>query len=483
MATEQLEADYLVVGAGAVGMAFVDTLIEDPEAEVVLVDRRSGPGGHWLDAYPFVRLHQPSANYGVSSTALGHDRVDEHGLNAGYRELAGAAEISAYFDGVLRHRLLPTGRVRFLPMTDHLGGGRLRSTVSGAETEVRVRRRIVDATYLASRIPATDRAPYEVAEGVRHVPVGELVHLTEPAAGYVVIGGGKTAMDAVTWLLGQGTPPDAITWVRPRDSWLLARDRFQPDDGALRTFEGTVHELEAVAESATVEEAYERLEHHDVMWRIDPTVVPTMVKGATVSHAELLELRRVTDVVRLGHVQRIDLDRIVLDEGTVPTSPDHVHVHCASPGLSLGPAKPVFTEDTITIQSLVRMHPTLAAALTGFVEASGRSTEQKNALLPANPYTDSPADFLRMVLQSLATELSWQGEDDLREWLAGSRLNVLRALPRTDDRDALRALQGRLFAGYGPAQANLGALLAGEAVGEAEVAGLVDADHGTAAGS
>jgi NADH dehydrogenase FAD-containing subunit len=34
-----IEADYLVVGAGATGMAFIDTLVSDTHARVVLVDR------------------------------------------------------------------------------------------------------------------------------------------------------------------------------------------------------------------------------------------------------------------------------------------------------------------------------------------------------------------------------------------------------------------------------------------------------------
>jgi cation diffusion facilitator CzcD-associated flavoprotein CzcO len=61
--------DYLIVGAGAAGMAFADSLIADSDANVVLVDRRHPPGGHWNDAYPFVRLHQPSPFYGVNVTA------------------------------------------------------------------------------------------------------------------------------------------------------------------------------------------------------------------------------------------------------------------------------------------------------------------------------------------------------------------------------------------------------------------------------
>ena len=86
-----------------------------------------------------------------------------------------------------------------------------------------MRRRVVDATVLASRVPATEPPPFEVAEGVRCIPVGELVGVAEPPAGFVIIGAGKTAMDACTWLLEQGTPPDAITWIRPRDGWLMNR--------------------------------------------------------------------------------------------------------------------------------------------------------------------------------------------------------------------------------------------------------------------
>ena len=59
--------DYLVVGAGASGVAFVDALVAEADVEVTMLDRRPAPGGHWLDAYPFVRLHTPSAYYGVNS--------------------------------------------------------------------------------------------------------------------------------------------------------------------------------------------------------------------------------------------------------------------------------------------------------------------------------------------------------------------------------------------------------------------------------
>ena len=78
-----VDTDYLVVGAGASGLAFADALVAEADVEVTLIDRRHAPGGHWLQAYPFVRLHTPSAYYGVNSLALGEDRIDETGENAG----------------------------------------------------------------------------------------------------------------------------------------------------------------------------------------------------------------------------------------------------------------------------------------------------------------------------------------------------------------------------------------------------------------
>ena len=40
-----VEADYLVVGAGAMGMAFADALTSHADVRVALVDRRHGVGG------------------------------------------------------------------------------------------------------------------------------------------------------------------------------------------------------------------------------------------------------------------------------------------------------------------------------------------------------------------------------------------------------------------------------------------------------
>src|SRR5271155_375179 len=84
---EAITADYLIMGAGATGMAFADSVLTETEATLVIVDRRDRPGGHWNDAYPFVRLHQPAAYYGVNSWPLGSGEKDATGLNKGFYEL------------------------------------------------------------------------------------------------------------------------------------------------------------------------------------------------------------------------------------------------------------------------------------------------------------------------------------------------------------------------------------------------------------
>ena len=67
-----VEADYLVVGAGAMGMAFTDALIDHADVHVTMVDRRHAAGGHWQDAYPFVQLHQASMFYGLTGLHGAH---------------------------------------------------------------------------------------------------------------------------------------------------------------------------------------------------------------------------------------------------------------------------------------------------------------------------------------------------------------------------------------------------------------------------
>ena len=61
-----------------------------------------------------MRLHQPSAYYGVNSRALGNNTIDQVGWNQGLNELAPVGEVCAYFDAVMQQQqvgrfCLPSG--------------------------------------------------------------------------------------------------------------------------------------------------------------------------------------------------------------------------------------------------------------------------------------------------------------------------------------------------------------------------------------
>lgn len=421
-----IETDYLVIGAGAIGMAFVDTLLTDTDAQIVMVDRHHRPGGHWNEAYPFVRLHQPAAYYGVNSRELGEGTKDTVGLNAGMYGLSSGAELLAYFDQVMQQRFLPSGRVRFLPMSRVVGAYEVESLVTGTRQPVKVRRKVVDGTHSRMQVPATTPPRYAVAPGVRCVPVNELARLDRPQAGYVVVGAGKTGMDACIWLLEQGVDPGLIRWIMPRESWVLDRANVQSgDEFFMNTWGNMTRQLEAVIAAENVQDLMLRLEAVGEWMRIDPGVMPTVFHGAILSKAELAQLRRIRGIVRLGHVKAIDTGQIHLEQGSVPLDPGTLVVDCSAAGIPSVEAVPVWSGDRITPQWLRSFGTVFSAALIAHVEATVDDDEQKNALCtPIVPPTLA-TDWLRMLDVSMRNQQRWSRHPGLQQWLAGSRLNAL----------------------------------------------------------
>ena len=399
MTDRMLEADYVIVGAGAVAMAFADTLLTDTDASMIIIDRRHKPGGHWNDSYPFVRLHGPSINYGVNSRPLGTGKIDQFSLNKGLHELAGGHEICAYFDQVMCQRLLPSGRVTFMPLSNFSDDGVVSSLLTGARTLVKARKKIVDVTLADTRVPSTHPPAFAVLPGLQCVPPNALVQLKEPVAGFVIVGAGKTSIDTVIWLLEQGTDPATITWIRPREAWLLNRKMVQvSDDFFADTVGGLAAEMECARDATSIDDLFARLEAAKLLRRIDPYIKPSMYRCAIVSDAELAQLRRVTNVVRKGHVKTITADRIMLDQGEIPTSLHHVHVNCSADGIPRNVPQPMFQGDRIRVQYVRICQPTFSGAFVAHVEATLSTDEEKNALCRPVPIPDQPSDWLRMHL-------------------------------------------------------------------------------------
>lgn len=453
--TRRLEVDFLVVGAGAMGMAFTDALIDHADVRVALVDRRFAAGGHWLSAYPFVRLHQASALYGVASTVLGHGRVQQHGPEAGLHERADQPTVTAYYADRLT-AMLETGRVEFLGGCDHLGDRTIVSRISGARFEVPEHCRVVDAHYLAPDIPAETPAPFAVADDARVVTVNDLVHVGDAPSQYVVVGSGKTATDACVWLLGHGVDPDAICWVRPRDPWMLNRALVQPSP---EIFLGMTADLvEAAAAAHSLPDLFGRFEELGIMLRIDRTLTPTMARAPTLGAWELDLLRSIEHVVRLGHVEEVRRGLITLQQGTVGLAPDACVVHCAADGLKVRPLVPVWGPDKITVQPVRSGFPCFGAALAGFVEATRDDDAEKNRVCPPSSYPDTLADWARMTVRGGRAAASFGAETDIRDWANEVALNPARIPAGTPASPALDEARERIAAHTGPALARLAEL-------------------------
>jgi NAD(P)-binding Rossmann-like domain len=440
-AHREIEADYLVVGAGAMGMAFTDALVSGTDATVVVVDRGHQPGGHWTAAYPFVRLHQPSAFYGVNSRKLGSDTIDALGWNKGLYELATGGEVCAYFDQVMQQQLLPTGRVAYFSMSEYHGDGRF-STLGGRKYTVTARRAVVDAAYLTVVVPSMRPPNYTVAAGVDCVSPNDLPKYAVGRDRYVIVGAGKTGMDACLWLLRHGVPADRLTWIKPREAWLLDRALLQPGPSfAKGTREAMIARVEAVRNATSLDNLFERLEATGLLLRVDPTTRPTMYRCATVSRAELDQLRGITDVVRRGRVLSIEPDKIVLDGGELPAHPSTLYIDCTADGLERRPNLPVFDGDRITLQCVRGCQPVFSAAVIGHVEATKPDDRAKNELCAPLPYPVDDLDWLRMLIIENGNHTRWLDDPEMTQWLESSRLDMIGHLrppippnPRVRDR-------------------------------------------------
>jgi len=454
------ETDYLVVGSGASAMSFVDVMLQDTDATFTIVDRRHAPGGHWNDAYPFVKLHQPSAFYGVASRKLGRGRKDETGFNKGLYELASGTEVTNYFHELMRDTFLTSGRVTYHSMCDYRSNGDFVSLLSGEKHHVDIKKKLVDATILDTNIPLTHNRKFKVAENVTCIPPNHLPRLAPNHPHFTILGAGKTAIDSVTWLLENGAAPATISWILPRDPWLINRASVQP---GLEFFEQTfgclAAQYETCATAATVRELCEGMEKAGIWLRLDQEVWPSMFHAATISEAELEQLRRIPDMIRKGYVQRIDSDNVVLDGGVVASNPETLYIDCTARALAhnVNNKTPIFTPDKISLQMVRGFQPTFSAAVIGHIEATISEDDEKVHLCQPTLMTDTVEDWIAMQVASISNQINWTQNSDLISWINVCRLDGFgNTIAQVDQTDAAKlSILGRIMGNSFPAVKNL----------------------------
>jgi hypothetical protein len=353
-------------------LAFIDVVLKkDRKATFVVVDRHAVPGGHWNDAYSFVTLHQPAEFYGLVSTHLG----------SGGSDLASLPTIVAYYGDAMR-RFIATGRVRFLPMSNYEGDGMVSSILNPDRlSRVEVRRRVVNAAYLEAKVPSMVEPLYDVDDDVDLMPPNGLSRLRGSYDHHVIVGGGKTAIDAILFLLDRGVPTDGITWIMPNDAWLWCREPVQPGIALA----AILKMVQASADFDTADEIFANLEERGIVLRLDPDSQPTKWRCASVARDEFIRLQGISDVVRLGRVTRLTRGRIILEKGERDVPENSLFVDCTANGLTVSATTPIFAEDVITLQSVFMCQQTFSASLLGRLEVARMTDAQRNALLTPVP--------------------------------------------------------------------------------------------------
>lgn len=420
------KTDYLVIGGGAQAMAFVDTMLKETDATFLIVDRRPKVGGHWNDAYPFVRLHQPSSYYGVASRPLGRHRLDEAGSNKGFFELATGVEITHYYHALMDEVFTPSKRVQHLPLCDYTDEGRIISLMSGEEHKVVVNKKIVNATHMTTEIPMTHTPKFKVAEGVSCVPPNHLCQLAPEYKHITVLGGGKTGIDSVTWLLDNDYLVDNITWVIPRDSWFFNRSKFQPDESFLEeTLEGIAGRNEYCATAETVDDLCLGMESTGVWLRLDQDIWPTMFHAAVITKADLKQLQGISNIVRLGRVELIEPEKMVLAKGEIKCHPETLYVDCTASAAAsnVHNMTPVFQTGLINLNMIRNFQPCFSAALIAHLEAKIEDDALRQAMARPAPMTDTVEDYLTSQAHTLMNEAQWMAHEEIANWMIECRLD------------------------------------------------------------
>lgn len=425
---EMQDVDYLIIGAGTIGLAVADMLVQHSDCSVTIVDRNEKPGGHWNFAYDFVRLHQPSEFYGVESKRLGRGRRDTTGWNAGYYELATGQEVLEYYASVMRDQLLPSGQVTYVPNSEYLGDGRVVSLTTQEETQFNVARKTIDATYFGTTIPAGHEPGFSVGPDIDLIPPNEISALWKQQPdrfqSVCIIGAGKTGMDVGVRLIEQGLPGEQISWVMPRDSWLMNRTTLQPgDDFFQSTLNAQALQMQALAETQSARDLFLQMERAGVMLRLDNNVEPDMYHCAIISEGELDLLRQIKRIIREGRVQHISKSRMQMANTVIEMPANTLYIDCSASAVTRHPQIPIFQDGLLTPQIARTCQPAFSAALIGYIETLDLNDQEKNQLCQPLPLPDTPFDFFSISLSNMMNQYIWMRTPAIRDWLMGSRLD------------------------------------------------------------
>lgn len=257
--------------------------------------------------------------------------------------------------------------------------------------------------------------------------------------------------DAVSHLLtNNNVSPENLLWVVPNDAWITAREKIGNCIDLLYTcskLQASDYADENEIGSDFLQRGFHLWEKQGHIYRIDPSVVPTKFKDATLSLDELKILQgAVPQKVQKGRVSEItDKGEMIFQDGTTTKLPfpveDTLFIHCSAGAFNFTKSNnsppPIFDKNTIIIQD---MYGTPGYCFVGSILArletmAELSDDERNAMAlapkpspPTSPLGASGGDTVATVgrdhvfVQRARNLHKWLQIPELRDWMFQNRL-------------------------------------------------------------
>lgn len=421
----QYSSDYVVVGAGAMGMAFCDEILSNTNDTITIIDERSMPGGHWQDSYPFIKLDQLPTEYGVNSIDLLGENVGEEADNTVSSRRASGRDVKEYFQDVM-NKFLSTGRVRYL--CDARFDWDNKVVVIGSDKVVHpvvAYKKMVNATWTQSEVPSRHQRPFIVTPEVCCIAPNDAPDSLAGRDNFFVVGSGKTAIDTLLWLLSELDDPDRIKWVMPSHSWLINRDFYR----SKQRISAILGPYEAALSAQNLEELSCAMEQEKFWLRIDETVFPSAFRGAGVVEDDLIQLRKIKNRIELGRLKSVEKDFLILENGKHSLPPRSLIIDCTAAGVPKKLTLPsqIFEDDKIHLL-LVRSHQAnFSGAAIGKVASMDISDDEKNMLVAPIVMTGTVKGWAQQLKTEVQNQNRWYVNLEMRQWLNSARLNGFNA--------------------------------------------------------
>ncbi len=354
--------DYLVVGAGATGLCFIDVMLRYTKKTIILVDKNNEPGGHWSNYYPYVKLHQNPSTYGVESIPL----KDDSGKS-----------IKEHFKKALEtFTKYPNFTYLFNTEID-LSNIKIPHTI------------LVDARYL------------EVKKLKNKWNISTPWNLKLINKPHIVIGGGKTGMDTCIWLIKHKIK---VKWIVSHHAYWLIKEKIKnlgniPNSiFLLKIKKFIINKLNPTFSLSLDNRFY------------SSSNKPTRYKCAIVNKEEYNIIKNI-EIINNGYVTKKINNTLYFENNESIDFGDVIFVNCIQNGCPIKNTVPIFQKNKIILQPIILCQSCFSATCIAKMEALNSKLDIIPIKYPKTPkdgiygYSESEINLAKLYNSNIKNEI------------------------------------------------------------------------------